>query len=59
MRYTTDGTYKENLKRTASLYVVVIPHGIGEAVLISLTTTEEEPILEKDGGVIQALFLCV
>ena len=37
MRYTTDGTYKENLKSTASLYVVVIPHGIGEAVLISLT----------------------
>ena len=37
MRYTTDGTYKENLKSTASLYVMVIPHGIGEAVLISLT----------------------
>ena len=37
MWYTTDGTFKENLKSTASLYVVVIPHGIGEAVLISLT----------------------
>ena len=37
MRYTECGTYKENLKSTASLYVVVIPHGIGEAVLISLT----------------------
>ena len=37
MRYTTDGTFKENLKSTASLYVMVIPHGIAEAVLISLT----------------------
>ena len=31
------GTYKEKLISTISFYVVLIPYGIGDVVLISLT----------------------
>ena len=31
------GTYKKNLISTISFYVVLIPYGIGDVVLISLT----------------------
>ena len=37
MVYHVCGTYKKNLISTISFYVVLIPYGIGDVVLISLT----------------------
>ena len=37
MWYTMCGTYKKKLISTTSFYVVLIPYGIGDVVLISLT----------------------
>ena len=41
------GTYKKKLKSTISFYVVLIPYGIGDVVLISLTETKSKL---DDGG---------
>ena len=37
------GTYTEKLISTISFYVVLIPYGIGDVVLISLTSYETGP----------------
>ena len=34
------GTYSRKSKSTTSFYVVLVPHGIGEMVLIALTTIQ-------------------